>query len=159
LIESESIQPKNALLISPNLGHPLFLNIDNELESHEFELKLLFVSNLDSSSHFEEYIKDNITLIPILEYKWKLLEYFEKEKKKLLLKLEKAKKRSIWSRFRSIFSKHKTEEIEEKIPITGELTDSKGDKFGIIPSEKIIQGMITILTLRIILSSMKFMEV
>jgi len=123
LIESESIQPKNALLISPNLGHPLFLNIDNELESHEFELKLLFVSNLDSSSHFEEYIKDNITLIPILEYKWKLLEYFEKEKKKLLLKLEKAKKRSIWSRFR--------------IPITGELTDSKGDKFGIIPSEKI----------------------
>jgi len=137
LIESESIRPKNALLISPNLGHPLFLNIDNELESHEFELKLLFVSNLDSSSHFEEYIKDNITLIPILEYKWKLLEYFEKEKKKLLLKLEKAKKRSIWSRFRSIFSKHKTEEIEEKIPITGELTDSKGDKFGIIPSEKI----------------------
>ncbi|MCK4384383.1 MAG: hypothetical protein KAW66_13870, partial [Candidatus Lokiarchaeota archaeon] len=137
MIESESIQPKNALLISPNLGHPLFLNIDTKLENQEFELKLLFVSNLDSSSHFEEYIKDNITLIPILEYKWKLLEYFEKEKKKLLLKLEKAKKRSIWSRFRNIFSKHKTEEIEEKIPITGELTDSKGDKFGIIPSEKI----------------------
>ena len=139
MIESESIRPKNALLISPNLGHPLFLNIDDKLESHEFKIKLLFVSNLDSSSYFEEYIKDNITLIPILEYKWKLLEHFEKEKKKLLLKLEKAKKRSIWSRFKNIFSKDKTEKIEEKIPITGELTDSKGDKFGITPSEKIKQ--------------------
>ena len=73
MIESESIQPKKALLISPNLGHPLFLNISNRIENHEFELKLLFVSNLDSSSHFEEYIKDNVNLIPVLEYKCKFL--------------------------------------------------------------------------------------
>ena len=79
MIESESIRPKNALLISPNLGHPLFLSIDNKLENQEFELRLLFVSNLDSPSHFEEYIKDNINLIPVLEYKWKLLEYLKKE--------------------------------------------------------------------------------
>ena len=64
--ESESIRTKNALLISPNLGHPLFLTIDNKLENKEFEVKLLFVSNLDSAEHFEEYVKDNISLTPIL---------------------------------------------------------------------------------------------
>ena len=139
MIESNSIRPKNALLISPNLGHPLFLNIDNELKNYEFEVKLLFVSNLDSSAHFEEFIKDNINLIPILEYKWKLLEYLEKAKKERLLRLEKEKKRGIWSRIKRIFIRDKTEKIEEEIPITGELTDSKGNKFDIIPSEKIMK--------------------
>ncbi len=119
------------------MGHPLFLNIDNKLENQEIELKLLFVSNLDSSALFEEYIKDNLNLTPILEYKWKLSEYLKKEEKKRLLKLEKEKKRNIWSRLKSIFSKGKKKKIEEKIPIAGELTDSKGEKFDIIQSEKI----------------------
>ncbi|NVM18475.1 MAG: metallophosphoesterase [Candidatus Lokiarchaeota archaeon] len=137
MIESESIRPKNALLISPNLGHPLFLNIDSKINNKEFEVKLLFVSNLDSSVQFEEFIKDNIYLIPILEYKWKLLEYLKTAKKKRLLKLEKGKKRSIWSRLKSIFVRDKKEKIKEEIPIVGELIDSKGDKFDIIQSEKI----------------------
>ena len=137
MIESESIRPKNALLISPNLGHPLFLNIDNKLDNQDFELKLLFVSNLDSSAHFEEYIKDNMYLTPILEYKWKLSEYLKKAKEERRLKLEKEKKRSIWKRIKSIFIKDKTEKIEEEIHIVGGLTDSKGAKFDIIQSEKI----------------------
>jgi len=137
LIESESIQPKNALLISPNLGHPLFLKMDNELENHEFEVKLLFVSNLDNSAHFEEYIKENLNLVPVLEYKWKLLEYFKEEEKKRLLKLEEERKKGIWSRIKRIFTRFRKEKIEEKIPIAGELIDSKGDKFDVIPSEKI----------------------
>jgi len=135
LIESESIRPKNALLISPNLGHPLFLNIDNELKNREFEIKLLFVNNLESTAHFEEFIKDNINLIPVLEYKWKLLEYLKKEEQKRLIKLEEEKKKGIWSRIKGIFSKKK--KVEEAIPIVGELTDSKGDKFDIIHYEKI----------------------
>jgi hypothetical protein len=134
LIESKNIRPKNALIISPNLGHPLFLNIDNKIKKHDFELKLLFVSDIDSSSQFEEYIKDNISLIPVLEYKWKLLEYLKQTKKKHLLTLEKEKKRSIWSRFKRLFKKEK---IEDKVPIVDELTDSKGKKFDIIHPEKI----------------------
>jgi len=129
LIETENIRPKNALLISPNLGHPLFLNIDDNLENQEFELKLLFVSNLDSSAQFEEYIKDSISLTPILEYKWKLLEYLER--------FEKERKRGIWSRFKSIFKRDKKEKLEEETPIEGGLTDSKGVKFDIIATEKI----------------------
>ena len=121
MIESESIRPKNALLISPNLGHPLFLNIDDENNPREFETKLLFVSNLDSIIRFEEYIKNSIKLTPILEYKWKLLEHFKRIRKK-----------SIWSRFKAIFTRGK-----KKIPISGELIDSKGKKFKIVPPEKI----------------------
>ena len=98
MIETESIRTKNVLLISPNLGHPLFLNIDSDLTNNKFELKLLFVSNLDSSIQFEEYIKNNISLTPILEYKWKLLEYLER--------FEKEKKRGIWSRVKSVFKRN-----------------------------------------------------
>ena len=129
MIDTESIRPKNALLVSPNLGHPLILNIDNDLENHEFELKLLFVSNLDSSIQFEEYVKDNLSLTPILEYKWKLLEYLER--------FEKEKKRGIWSRFKSVFKREKKKKFEEETPIEGGLTDSKGVRFDIIPTEKI----------------------
>ncbi|MFX1287805.1 MAG: metallophosphoesterase [Promethearchaeota archaeon] len=137
MIESEGIRPKNALLISPNLGHPLFLNIDKQLEIHEFQLKLLFVSNFDTIAQFEEYVQNNINLIPILEYKWKLVDYLEKARKDFLLKLEKEKKRSIWSRIKRLFYRKKREKIEVEIPIEGEITDSKGHKFKVIPFEKI----------------------
>ena len=93
MTEPESIRSKNALLVSPNLGHPLFLQIDPKLKNTEFELKLLFVSNIDNLAQFKEYIKDYLLLTPILEYKWKLLESLEKEKRKRLLKLEEEKRR------------------------------------------------------------------
>jgi hypothetical protein len=35
LIESESIEPEKAVLISPNLGHPLFLDIDHKFKQKE----------------------------------------------------------------------------------------------------------------------------
>ncbi len=136
MTEQEIIRTKNALLVSPNLGHPLFLQIDSELKNTEFELKLLFVSNIDNLAQFKEYIKDNLILTPILEYKWKLLKSLEKEKKKRLLKLEK-EKRGIWSRIKGIFIKDRKKKSEVEIPMVGELTDSKGEKFGIIQSEKI----------------------
>lgn len=122
-----SIEPKNALIVSPNLGHPLFLQIDSKFKNIKFKLKLLFVSNFDNLTQFKEYIKDNIILTPILEYKWKLLEYLEKAKEK---------KRSIWSRIKSFFIRGK-KKIEEKIQLEAGLTDSKGVKFDIVPTERL----------------------
>jgi Icc-related predicted phosphoesterase len=119
LTELERIQPKNALLVSPNLGHPLFISIDNDLTNREFEVKLLFVSNLDTTSQLEEFLKNNVNLTPILEYKWKLL------------KLEKEKKRGIWSRIKKIFVRKKRDKIE------ADLTDSRGAKFEFIQKERI----------------------
>jgi len=104
LIEAESIKPEKALLISPNLGHPLFLDIDRKFKQNEFEVNLLFVSNIKEADNFERLIKRALNLIPILEYRWKLKSYFEKEKEE---RLERKKKRSIWNKVKSIFSRKK----------------------------------------------------
>jgi predicted MPP superfamily phosphohydrolase len=122
LIESESTRPKNALLVSPNLGHPLFIGINNNEKPHELEIKLLFVSNINSNADFELFVKDIIRLTPILEYKWKLLEHFKK-----------IRKISIWSRIKAFFTRRK----KKRLPISGELIDSNGKKFKIVPPEKI----------------------
>lgn len=104
MIEAESIKPEKVLLISPNLGHPLFLDIDRKFKQEEFEVNLLFVSNITNTDNFERFIKHGLNFIPILEYKWKLKGYLEKEKEE---RLERKKKRSIWNKIKSIFSRKK----------------------------------------------------
>jgi Icc-related predicted phosphoesterase len=133
LIEAESVKPEKALLISPNLGHPLFLDIDRKFKQEEFEVNLLFVSNIKNTDNFEMFIKHRLSFIPILEYKWKLKAYFEKEKER---RLERKKKRSIWDKIKSIFSR-KTKKKEEELPPILELTDSTGKKFDIVQAERI----------------------
>ncbi len=133
MIEAESIKPEKALLISPNLGHPLFLDIDRKFEQKEFEVNLLFVSNIKDIDNFERFIKHALNFIPILEYKWKLKAHFEKEKEE---RLERKKKRSIWDKIKSIFSRKKKKK-EEELPPVLELTDSTGKKFDIVQNERI----------------------
>lgn len=133
MIEAESIKPEEALLISPNLGHPLFLDIDRKFEQKEFEVNLLFVSNIKNTDNFERFIKHGLSFIPIFEYKWKLKEYFEKEKEE---RLERKRKRSIWDKIKSIFSRKKKKK-EEELPPVLELTDSAGKKFDIVQAEQI----------------------
>jgi len=133
LIEAESIKSEKALLISPNLGQPLFLDIDYNFKQKEFEVNLLFVSNIKNTENFERFIKDGLNFIPILEYKWKLKAYFEKEKEE---RLERKKKRSIWAKIKSIFSRKKKKK-EEALPPVLELTDSTGKRFDIVQPKKI----------------------
>ncbi len=132
MIEAESIKPEKTLLISPNLGHPLFLDIDRKFKQKEFEVNLLFVSNIKNTDNFERFIKHGLNFIPILEYKWKLKAHFEKEKEE---RLERKKKRRIWDKIKSIFTRKKKK--EEELPPVLELTDSTGKKFDIVQAEKI----------------------
>ena len=125
MIEPEYIKLRNSLAINPNLGHPLYLGIDRELKQKEFEVKLLFASNITDSSNFEGFIRNNLKLVPILEYKWKLTKL-----------LEKAKKKGIWNRLKSIFSRGKKRR-KQKMQVIKEFTDSTGDKFDIVQREKI----------------------
>lgn len=133
MIEAESIKPEKVLLISPNLGHPLFLDIDRKFKQEEFEVNLLFVSNITNTDNFERFIKHGLNFIPILEYKWKLKGYLEKEKEE---RLERKKKRSIWNKIKSIFSRKKKKK-EEELPPVLELIDSTGKKFDIVQTKKI----------------------
>lgn len=94
-------------LVNPNLGHPIFLSIDQDLEMVEFQTHLLFVSQIDDLKKFEKGIRNKLKLVPILEYKWKLRRLFEQGKKELELK--KKEEKGFWSRFK----RKKTKEKEE----------------------------------------------
>jgi hypothetical protein len=95
-------------LIIPNLGQPLFLNIDaNRLKRKDFELDLVYVSNVNNKDDFESLIKDKITLTPILEFKWKLKSILAKDNREWLLKFENVKKQSFWKKIKAFLTRRK----------------------------------------------------
>ncbi|MFX1276244.1 MAG: metallophosphoesterase [Promethearchaeota archaeon] len=84
-LDNQQIRSKRSILINPNLGHPLILNIKPKLKQRSFQARVLFASNIEDLKNFRTSIKNNIHLLPIIEYKWKLksiLKKKEKEKKK-----------------------------------------------------------------------------
>jgi hypothetical protein len=128
---------EQALLINPNLGHPLILNIDPRLKNKEFRTEILFVSNLSEPRDFEKFIRHKIELVPILEYKWKLKKILEQEKKKRVVKIEKEEKKGFWKRLiEKIFRKKKTKEAA-RTDISYKITDSKGEEFDLVSKKKI----------------------
>jgi predicted MPP superfamily phosphohydrolase len=113
------------VVISPNLGHPLFIGIDRKLTQKEFEIKLLFASNITNSSNFEGFLSKNLKLIPILEYKWKVTKL-----------LEITKKKGIWNKIKRFFSRDKKSR-KQITQVTKQFTDSKGDAFDVVQREKL----------------------
>ncbi len=97
----------DSFLVNPNLGHPIFLSIDQDLELEQFQTHLLFVSQIDDLKRFEKNLRNKIKLVPILEYKWKLRRLFEQGKKEFEFK--KKEEKGFWSRF----NRKKTKEKEE----------------------------------------------
>jgi len=125
VIEPEYIKLRNSLVISPNIGHPLFIGIDRKLSQKEFEVKLLFASNITDSSNFEGFLSKNLKLIPILEYKWKVTKL-----------LEKTKKKGIWNKIKSFFLRDKKRR-KQITQVTKQFTDSKGNTFDMVQREKL----------------------
>ncbi|MHA1762519.1 MAG: metallophosphoesterase [Promethearchaeota archaeon] len=103
---------KNIWLINPNIGHPIFLNIDSDLKKREFEADFLFMSNIDDEKEVERTLTREIRLIPILEYKWKIKKIIESKKREFEERLivEKKEKKGIFSRLKRKFSRKKKEE-------------------------------------------------
>jgi len=128
---------EQALLINPNLGHPLFLRIDRRLKKKEFETDILFVSNISDSNVLEKYLRHKIALVPILEYKWKLKKILEQERLKRLKKAEREEKKGFWNRLKEkLFRKFKTKRVK-KSTVGYELIDSRGEKFDLVEKKKI----------------------
>ena len=106
---SEKIKER-LYIVNPNLGHPLFVNIDPELNSRAFTIKILLISNVKDPDRIKSLLLNRVVLIPILEYKWKLkllLEKKRQEKKLKKLLKEKKKKKGFWARLKSLFSRKK----------------------------------------------------
>ncbi|MEJ2250568.1 MAG: metallophosphoesterase [Candidatus Lokiarchaeota archaeon] len=98
----------NSTLISPNLGNPIFLKIDEDLKNTNLKATLLFVSDTENRKEFESSIRYLLVLIPILEYKWKLTSMFKKSR------LEKPKKVSFWTKIKRFFTRKKRRREKEK---------------------------------------------
>ncbi len=70
-----------SIIINPNLGRPIFLNIDPKLKTKEFQTEILFISNVPDPIKFREDIKGKMKIVPILDYMWKLREVYTLKKK------------------------------------------------------------------------------
>jgi len=93
-LNNKEIEKKQeAVIINPNLGRPIFINIDPKLKTKKLQTEILFISNIVDPKIFEKNIKGKIKLVPILDYGWKLRKLFKKKGKK-----EEVKKKGFWGR-------------------------------------------------------------
>ena len=118
MIEPDYIKNRNSLVISPNMGLPLFIGTDHKLEQKKFEVKLLFATDITDSSNLESFLRDKIKLVPILEYKWKLAKILEKK--------------GIWAKIKRFFSRRKKRKKQETQAIE-ELTEAGVELIDKIP--------------------------
>lgn len=95
-------------LVNPNLGHPKFIQGDTEKDDQKYEFQLLLVSNIEDKTRLKALLEENLSLIPIIEYKWKLRQIFEEKKKGL---------KAVWRRIKRFFTRKskKEKEISEKL--------------------------------------------
>jgi DNA repair exonuclease SbcCD nuclease subunit len=89
-------------LVSPNIGHPKILNIDSELTKKYFKTNLLIITQIENPKELRELLFDNIKLIPIFDYKWKLEQLLEKRGLR-------DKVKHLWKKIKSFFSFKKKE--------------------------------------------------
>ncbi|MFX0001540.1 MAG: metallophosphoesterase family protein [Candidatus Hodarchaeota archaeon] len=82
----ELIKDRKPILISPNLGHPLILKIDRKLKEKYFETRLLFIGDDSETELIRSSLQENISLIPLFDYRWSYKLAFRKAKKGLFSK-------------------------------------------------------------------------
>jgi len=75
-----------SVLISPNLGHPTILRMDRKLRKKQFQISLVFVSDISDIEIFSKSIQKQIRLIPLFDYKWSYKLIFVKKPKGIFSK-------------------------------------------------------------------------
>ncbi len=95
-------QSGKAIIINPNLGHPLIINTDQKVSKNNFELELFFISNITEIKELENSLRHKIRFIPIFEYRWKINAFIKEKKEKEIIKKE--KRIGIWKKIKSFFS-------------------------------------------------------
>jgi hypothetical protein len=105
------VNPKQSLIVKPNLGHPLFLTIDHGLKKRDFQAEILIISTIKDPKEFEKEIKGKIDLVPVLDYTWKFRNIFKEKDIELFDDL---KKKSFWGRRKERKLRKKKEKIIER---------------------------------------------
>ncbi|TFG00184.1 MAG: hypothetical protein EU541_03010 [Promethearchaeota archaeon] len=91
-------------LLNPNLGHPLFIEV-GPVEEKELAVncRLLYVSSIENEEKLKGILEGKISIIPIIEYKWKFKRILEEERKKKL---------TLWKRIKNLFTRKKSKDKE-----------------------------------------------
>lgn len=97
-------------LVNPNLGHPQFLRVNLRKETQKIELTLLFASKIENKATLRASLEGNLSVVPILDYKWKLQRILEEERKK---------KQTLWGRIKKFFKKKSEEDKKIKEKLSG----------------------------------------
>ncbi len=74
------VKSQKSVIVNPNLGRPLFLTIDPKLKTKKFQAEILLISSILEPDEFEGSIKNDIQIVPVLDYQWKLRKMFSKIK-------------------------------------------------------------------------------
>lgn len=102
----DSEYKKHSVIVNPNLGRPTFLRIDPKLKNKNFHTEILVISYINDLKEFEDKIKSEIKLYPVLDNTWKFRDILKKSKSE--------KKKSFWARFREKRIRNKKKEIVDK---------------------------------------------
>ncbi|MFX0105293.1 MAG: metallophosphoesterase, partial [Candidatus Hodarchaeota archaeon] len=89
----------NIRLISPNLGRPSILQIDRKLKKKNFQTHLLFISDITDPEILLRSIKNQISLVPLFDYKWSYKLIFVKKPKGLFSKWREKRSREKGKKF------------------------------------------------------------
>ncbi|MFX1281896.1 MAG: metallophosphoesterase [Promethearchaeota archaeon] len=110
--EAKEEKPHQSIIINPNLGRPIFLNIDRRLKKKEFQTEILIISNILDPKEFNKEVKGKVKIVPVLDYRWKYRDIYELKKK-----ISKEEKREgFWERRRKKkVRKKKAKILEEEI--------------------------------------------
>jgi len=119
-VSTNTTQSGKTILIDPNLGHPLIINTNQKVNKINFELELLFISNILEIKELENVLRHKIQFIPIFEYRWKLNTLIKAKKEKVIVKKEK----KFWKKIKNIFSSKKKRREQEEDEI---VQDKKQD--------------------------------
>ncbi|MFW9968779.1 MAG: metallophosphoesterase [Candidatus Odinarchaeota archaeon] len=102
------IQPLGkSIIISPNLGHPSILQIDRKLKKKKIQTDLFFISSESDLKQFGESIKNQISIVPLFDYKWSYRLIFKRRKGGLFSKLRER-----------LFKRKKKKIIKDKLKIS-----------------------------------------
>lgn len=98
------------------MGHPKILNINRDRTIKKYSLELLFITNISNPIEFQQDLKDNLKLVPILNFKWKIEKIIEK--------------RGFWKKIKNFWNRIKSFLLGKKLGKEYELFITENEKTG-----------------------------
>ncbi|MFX0005970.1 MAG: metallophosphoesterase, partial [Candidatus Hermodarchaeota archaeon] len=88
-MNSQKEETKDRLnLIHPNLGQPSILKIDRKLKKRKLQTDLYFISSESDPQVLREYLSNQISIVPLFDYKWSYRLIFKRKKRGVFSKLK-----------------------------------------------------------------------